>query len=133
MKITDEKLPSNKRFGIFFSAIFLAIGLYLFYISNYSYLIIFGLLFIITSLITLFFPHVLAPFNKLWMKIGYIIGRVVSPIVMGLIYFLCFTPIALIFKLIKRDYLKLKYNSENSYWIIRQKPIIDPNSFKNQF
>jgi hypothetical protein len=67
------------------------------------------------------------------MKIGYIIGRVVSPIVMGLIYFLCFTPIALIFKLIKRDYLKLKYNSENSYWIIRQKPIIDPNSFKNQF
>ena len=133
MKFTEEKLPSNTRFGSFFSGIFLFLALYFFYISNNYYLVIFGLLFAITSFTTLFFSDLLAPLNTLWMRIGYLIGGVVSPIVMGAIFFLFFTPIALIFKLIKRDYLRLKYHYENSYWIARSQSTIDPDSFKNQF
>tara|TARA_B100001250_G_C19803372_1_gene792139 strand:+ start:1819 stop:2022 length:204 start_codon:yes stop_codon:yes gene_type:complete len=67
------------------------------------------------------------------MKIGFLIGSIISPLVMGVIYFIFFTPIALAFKLINRDYLGLKYNSETSYWVKRSKKSIDPISFKNQF
>ena len=129
----DLKLPSNRRFGLFFSAIFLALLTYCLYFSQNLYTIIFSILFIFTLLITIFFPKLLTPFNKFWMKIGYLIGSVIIPIVMGAIYFIVFTPIALVFKLINRDYLGLRYNTESSYWVKRTNKSIDPMSFKNQF
>ena len=82
---------------------------------------------------TLFFPQLLLPFNKLWMKLGLLIGKIVSPVVMGLIYFLIFTPIALVFKLTKRDYLNMKQSPKNSFWQERSVKAINPESFKNQF
>ena len=129
----DLKLPSNKKFGLFFSTIFLVLIIYFLYFSLSLYSIIFSALFLITFLITLFFPQLLTPFNKLWTKIGYLIGSFISPLVMGIIYFIFFTPIALVFKLTNRDYLGLKYNAKTSYWVERTRKSIDPISFKNQF
>tara|TARA_B110000003_G_scaffold96354_1_gene98533 strand:- start:1133 stop:1537 length:405 start_codon:yes stop_codon:yes gene_type:complete len=129
----DLKLPSNRKFGLFFSAIFLVLLIYSLFFSLSTYSIIFLVLFFITLLITLFFSELLTPFNKLWMKIGYLIGGIINPLVMGAIYFIFFTPISLLFKLTNRDYLGLKYNSETSYWVKRTNKSIDPMSFKNQF
>ena len=129
----DLKLPSNRKFGLFFSAIFLVLHIYSLFFSSSTYSIISLALFFITLLITLFFSELLTPFNKLWMKIGYLIGGIINPLVMGAIYFIFFTPISLLFKLTNRDYLGLKYNSETSYWVKRTNKSIDPMSFKNQF
>ena len=129
----DLKLPSNRKFGLFFSAIFLVSLAYFLNFSQNLYTIIFSILFIITLFITIFFSDLLTPFNKLWMKIGYLIGSFISPLVMGIIYFIFFTPIALVFKLTNRDYLGLKYNAKTSYWVERTRKSIDPISFKNQF
>ena len=129
----DLKLPSNRKFGLFFSAIFLVSLAYFLNFSQNLYTIIFSILFIITLFITIFFSDLLTPFNKLWMKIGYLIGSFISPLVMGIIYFIFFTPIALVFKLTNRDYLGLKYHAKTSYWVERTRKSIDPISFKNQF
>ena len=129
----DLKLPSNRKFGLFFSAIFLASLAYCINFSQNLYIIIFSILFLITLLITIFFSDLLTPFNKLWMKIGYLIGSIINPIVMGAIYFIFFTPIAIVFKIIDRDYLGLRYNPKSSYWVKRTNQSIDPMSFKNQF
>jgi len=133
MPLPEENLPSNRKFGLFFSVIFLISALYFVYSSIRLYALIFGAFVVTTLFITLFFPQLLLPFNKLWMKLGLLIGKIVSPVVMGLIYFLIFTPIALVFKLTKRDYLNMKQSPKNSFWQERSVKAINPESFKNQF
>ena len=64
---------------------------------------------------------------------GILLGKIVSPIVLGLIFFVIFTPVSLFLKIIKRDELQLKKNNNKSYWKIREEKKFDPYSFKNQF
>tara|TARA_A100001011_G_C14118831_1_gene760332 strand:- start:3 stop:407 length:405 start_codon:yes stop_codon:yes gene_type:complete len=130
---TDIELPTNRKFGFFFSIIFFLVFIYFLNFEEDYYAIFFGLISLITLLITIFFSNLLSPFNKLWMKIGFIIGTLISPIIMGIIYFFFFTPTAFAFKIIKRDYLRLKFNNKASYWKIRDDKQIDSKSFKNQF
>ena len=59
----------------------------------------------------------LSPLNKLWMRFGLLLGRIVSPIIMGIIYFFVVTPTGLIMKIFRKDLLSLKKNDEKSYWI----------------
>ena len=72
----------------------------------------------------------LTPLNKLWIKFGELLGRVISPIVMGAIFFLIVTPIGLFMRLIQRDLLRTKFTKDNSYWIKREKNI---GPMKRQF
>ena len=72
----------------------------------------------------------LTPLNKIWFKFGIILGSVISPIIMGLTFFLVVTPTSFILKIFKKDVLNLKKNNDKSYWIT--KPKIN-NSLKNQF
>ena len=130
---TNLKLPSNKKFGVFFSIIFFVITIYCLLYKSPLSAVIFGNIFFILIFITLLSPNLLTPLNKLWMQIGHFIGTIVSPLVMGIIYFLFFAPLAIVFKIIKRDYLKLKFNTSDSYWIERVHKVVDPESFKNQF
>jgi hypothetical protein len=128
------QLPSNKKFGLLFAIIFLALALYANYKNAAS--IIIGLLLLISGFFlvsSFFYQSLLTPLNKAWFMLGLALGKVVSPIVLGIIFFGLITPIALIARLIGRDELKLKRPKKSSYW---SEPIgsnSDADSFKNQF
>lgn len=112
----DIKIGSNRSFGVVFFVVFLLIGLYPILNGNdirYWSLVI-SLIFLILGIIN---SNILTPLNKIWFKFGIFLGRIVSPLVMGIIFFAVVTPIALIMKLIGKDVLNLKKNKKKSYWI----------------
>lgn len=126
------KLPSNRKFGYFFSIIFLIASAY-FYIKEiniafYAFLILSTVFFIITF----FNADILRPLNNLWMKFGLILGMIVSPIVMGIIFFFIFTPIGILMRLFGRDELSIRLKNNSSYWNKRDNNI-HSNSFRRQF
>jgi len=127
-----NQLPSNKNFGFFFTLIFALVGMYFYYSENISW----GNLFISGSLIflliTLIKSDALLPFNKLWMRFGLVLGMLVSPIVLGIIFFCLFTPVAVLMKIFGRDELRLKFKQKHSHWITRNESI-KAVSFKHQF
>jgi len=127
-------LPSNRKFGIFFSIIFLLASAYLYFLATSVILAVLAcFLALLTLAVTIFKTESLTPFNKLWMKLGLIIGMIVSPIVLGLIYFIIFTPVAVVCKLIGRDELSLKNMNRTSHWKNRVPAGPEPESFRNQF
>ena len=123
------KVGSNKSFGIVFFVFFLVVGLYP--LINQDSLriwsIVISIIFLILGLIN---SQILTPLNILWFKFGMLLGRFVSPIVMGLVFFLVVTPTGLIMKLFNKDLLKLRKNKNSSYWI--KKPETK-SEMKNQF
>ena len=123
------KVGSNKSFGIVFFVFFLIIGLYpLINDDNIRFWsIVISIIFLILGLIN---SQILTPLNILWFKFGMLLGRFVSPIVMGLVFFLVVTPTGLIMKLFNKDLLKLRKNKNSSYWIKRPET---KSEMKNQF
>ena len=103
MKTNDIKLPSNRKFGLFFSVVFIIIGIY-FYKGKIDFKIF---LFFMTSVLffvtAIYKPEKLTQLNKLWLKIGLLLGRITSLIILGIIFFGIFTPISLFTKIFKRD------------------------------
>lgn len=84
--------------------------------------------------LALVLPRVLAPLNRLWMKLGMLIQRVVSPIILGLLFFVTITPIGLFMRMLGKDFLRLRWDPDaDSYWIPREPPGPEPESMKNQF
>tara|TARA_B100000768_G_C11222123_1_gene351031 strand:- start:800 stop:1189 length:390 start_codon:yes stop_codon:yes gene_type:complete len=129
MKKNDIKLSSNRSFGLVFFIVFLIIALYP--LTNQEDTRIWSLLvsfiFLILGLLN---SRLLLPLNKLWFKFGIFLGNLISPIVMGIIFFLVVTPTALIMRLLGKDVLNLKKNNKNSYWIDKNN---SNNKFKKQF
>ena len=123
------KVGSNKSFGIVFCVFFLIVSLYpLINGENIRLWSLFlSIIFLILGLLN---SRILTPLNILWFKFGIFLGRFVSPIVMGLVFFLVVTPTGLIMRMFKKDLLKLKKNDLNTYWINRSEPKSD---MKNQF
>ena len=125
----DKNTSSNKSFGIVFFLVFLLIGIYPLLSSNdvrfWSLLI--SLIFLILGLMN---SKILTPLNKYWFKFGIILGKIISPIVMGVIFFLVVTPIGLIMRVLKKDILNLKFNELDTYWIEKKGP---KSMMKNQF
>jgi len=121
----EVKQPSEKKFGFFFAIVFLLISLYLFYIETNLFYLTF--LISLTLLISaIFFSPILKIPNKLWNLVGSILNRIVSPIIMLIIFLVTFFPIGIIIKLFKIDIIQIKYNdSLNSYWINRKDDIQD--------
>ena len=127
------KLPSNKTFGYFFSLVFLISSVYLFFQNNKLY-IFFLSLSCAFAIISLTFPKLLSPLNLLWMKFGILLGKIINPIIFGIIFFFMITPIGLIRKLIGVDELQIKKNhNQVSFWIKRKETKIKNDSFYNQF
>ena len=133
MKKNQIKLPSNREFGFLFSIIFLIISVTLFFFNSLIPSKTFLILGLIFAAISLIFPRALQPINYLWMLFGALIGKIVSPIILGFIYFLMFTPISIITRLFGRDELSLRSKNSESSWKNREDTIIEPESFKNQF
>tara|TARA_B100001057_G_scaffold266758_1_gene266915 strand:+ start:2361 stop:2747 length:387 start_codon:yes stop_codon:yes gene_type:complete len=123
------KISSNKSFGIVFFFVFLIISLYP--IINDQDIRIWSLLVSIIFLVLGFLnSNILTPLNKIWFKFGIFLGKIVSPLVMGIIFFLVVTPIGFLMRLLKKDLLNLKFNNENTYWIKKTGP---KSKMKNQF
>ena len=125
----DIKIGSNRSFGIVFFIVFFLIAIYPLInqgeIRVWSVLI--SLLFLILGIIN---SKILTPLNKVWFKFGIFLGKIISPIIMGIIFFLVVTPIAFLMRILKKDLLNLKYNKNSSYWIEKTDP---KSTMKNQF
>ena len=115
-------MSSNRSFGILFFIVFLIIGLWPLKNNNDPNYIILVLssIFLILGIIN---SKLLTPLNKAWVKFGEILGMIIAPIIMGLVYFIILTPISLLVRLSGKDLLKLKKNKSSSYWIEREKNI----------
>ena len=125
----DIKISSNRSFGIVFFVVFLLIALYpLTYGGEIRiWSLIISLIFLTLGLLN---SKILAPLNKIWFKFGILLGKIVSPLIMGIIFFLVVTPIGFIMRLLGKDVLNLKYNKNKSYWIEKNGP---KSKMKNQF
>ena len=120
---------SNRSFGVVFFIVFLIISLYP--ILNYGEIRVWALIissiFLILGLVNSKF---LSPLNNLWFRFGIFLGKIISPIIMGIIFYLVVTPIGLLMRILGKDLLNLKYNKNNSYWIEKNDP---KSKMKNQF
>ena len=125
----NVKISSNRSFGIVFFIVFTLIAFYPLInqgeIRIWSVLV--SLFFLIFGIIN---SKILTPLNKIWFKFGIFLGKIISPIVMGLIFFLVVTPIGFLMRMLKKDLLNLKYNKNSSYWIEKNDP---KSKMKNQF
>ena len=123
------KISSNRSFGIIFFIVFILIGIWplLNYESYRSWAIITAFIFLILGLIN---SKLLTPLNILWFKFGIFLGKIVSPFVMGMIFFFVVTPIAILMRILKKDLLNLKFNSDDSYWVKKNEY---KSKMKNQF
>lgn len=129
-----KNLPSNRNFGFLFAGVFALLSAYAAY-HNADALKVYGWLAAgaAVGLVAVAAPSMLTPFNKAWMRLGDLMGKVVSPLVLGIIFFVLITPIALVTRLFGRDELRLKLTNAHSFWIDRTAPGPDGDSFKNQF
>ena len=125
----EIKIGSNRSFGLVFFLVFLIIALYP--IINNEGLRLWSLItsffFLILGLIN---SKLLTPLNKIWFKFGIFLGKIISPIIMGIIFFLVVTPTAIMMRLFGKDLLNLKFNNRKSYWIEKNEPT---SKLKNQF
>ncbi|MDC1128520.1 SxtJ family membrane protein [Candidatus Pelagibacter sp.] len=120
---------SNRSFGVVFFIVFLIISLYP--ILNYGeirlWALIISSIFLILGLVN---SKLLSPLNNLWFRFGIFLGKIISPIIMGIIFFLVVTPIGFLMRILGKDLLNLKFNKEKSYWIKKNDP---KSKMKNQF
>ena len=125
----ETKVGSNKSFGIVFFVVFLLISLYPL-LNNESirvWSLVISIIFLILGILD---SKILSPLNKIWFKFGIFLGKIISPIIMGIIFFLVVTPTGFIMRLLGKDVLNLKFSDHKSYWIEKTGP---KSKMKNQF
>ena len=122
-------MPTNRNFGIVFFIVFLLIGLFPL-IQNKEpriWSLVISIIFLILGILN---SKILTPLNKFWMKFGLFLGNLISPIVMGIIYFGVITPTGIIMRILKKDILNLKKNNKKTYWLEKDNT---NNNMRNQF
>ena len=124
-----EKKNSNKSFGILFFVVFLIISLWPLLKGNdlRIWSLIISILFLILGLLKSKF---LTPLKRIWIKFGELLGKIISPIILAIVFFIVITPIGLFMKILRKDLLNIKFTKDKSYWIKRDK---DLGPMKNQF
>ena len=129
MNSKNIKISSNRSFGVVFFIFFLIVSIFpLFKDEDIRiWAVIVAIIFLILGLLN---SSVLSPLNKIWFKFGLLLGGIVSPVIMGFVFFLVVLPTGIIMKLLRKDILSLKKNEKKTYWIKRKTP---PSSMKNQF
>lgn len=129
----DSKVASPRAFGLTFAAVFLAAGVLLSFrhshLRPWSFLA--GFIFLIVALVL---PGLLAPLNRVWSLVGSVLHRVMTPVLMGLVFVLAVTPVALLRRAFGGSGLALRFDPElDSYWISRDHAVTDAESLKRQF
>ena len=129
MKNNDIKIGSNKSFGIVFFIVFLIIALYPMLKEQDLRLwsLIISFIFLILGMIN---SSILTPLNKIWFKFGILLGNIISPIVMAIVFFGVVLPTGIVMKILRKDLIGLKKNNKNTYWIEKKSQM---TSMKNQF
>ena len=123
------KKTSEKSFGILFFIVFFLVGIWPLFNSDTPRIWSLTLSFIFLTVVFLK-QELLKPLNSAWIKLGEILGKIIAPIIMALIFFFILTPLSFIIRIFGKDPLKLKISKDNSYWIKREKNI---NSMDKQF
>ena len=124
------KISSNRSFGLVFFFVFLIISFWPLIDEGQIRIwsIAIAIVFLILALMN---SKLLTPLNKLWFKFGMVLGAIVAPIVMGIVFFLVVTPIGLVMKIMGKDLLNKKYDKKKrTYWIKRE---ISIGTMKRQF
>ena len=127
--MNDVKISSNRSFGVVFFVVFLLIALYP-VINNEeirAWSLIVSLIFLVLGLLD---SKILNPLNQIWFKFGVFLGRIISPLIMAIIFFFVVTPIGLVMRTLRKDILNLRYNTKKTYWIEKTGP---KSKMKNQF
>ena len=133
MKSLDSNIPSNRQFGFFFSVIFGIASLYFAIKATAIWSLVCGVLCLATFITTVVASNRLRPANLAWYKISILLSKVVNPVVLGIIFFVLITPVALIIRFAGRDELQLKLNRQSSL-LKHRLPIEHKRStFNNQF
>ena len=127
--MNDIKISSNRSFGLVFFVVFLLISIYPFlHGQNLRFWsLIVAIIFLALGLLN---SKILTPLNKIWFKFGLLLGSIVSPIIMSIIFFFVVTPISFVMKILGKDILNLKLNNNNTYWVEKSGP---KSKMKNQF
>jgi hypothetical protein len=124
---------SDRSFGLVFAVVFLAIAFVPWIFGGNFRIWSLGVA-ALFAVVALAAPRVLAPLNKLWLKFGLLLHRIVSPIVLGFMFFVVITPIGLLMRALGKDPLRLRFDSgASTYWIPREPPGPPPDSFTDQF
>ncbi len=134
-KTKSEKLPlpSERSFGIVMGIFFLLVGIYPLLKGEAYRLWSLGLSGVF-FLLAWVYPKILRPLNWVWFQLGLLLNKLVSPIVMGIVFYLIVTPIGLLMRLSKKDLIGLKLDKNlSSYWKMRVPPGPSKDSFENQF
>jgi hypothetical protein len=124
---------SNRSFGIVFAVVFAVIGLWPLVFGGTARLwsLLAGAAFLVAALAM---PLVLAPLNRLWLRFGLLLHRIVSPLTLGIMFYLVITPMGLVMRALGKDLLRLKFDrAASTYWIERTPPGPPPESMKDQF
>jgi hypothetical protein len=130
---SEEKSSSERSFGMVFGAVFLLLAGRSIWHGTGTWPL-YGAIALGFVLVGLFRPALLAPFNRAWTKLGLILGKIVSPIVLGGLFFLVIAPAAIMFRWMGKDLLNLRGDPEaGSYWLVRDPPGPTPESINDQF
>ena len=133
MKSLDSNIPSNRQFGFFFSVIFGIASLYFAIKATAIWSLVCGVLCLATFITTVVASNRLRPANLAWYKISILLSKVVNPVVLGIIFFVLITPVALIIRFAGRDELQLKLHRQSSLWKHRLPIEHKQSTFNNQF
>ncbi len=126
-------LPSNRAFGALFILVFALLAAWQYWLGTLALATFWLSLAVVTAGITIVRPKWLAPFNRAWMALGYLLGRIVSPLVLGIMYAVLIVPVGLVMRIVGRDVMHRRYESKSSYWLERADGLISAERFKNQF
>ena len=127
-----SNLPSNRSFGITFGLISLVVALWNFLFNNGEVQITALVISFFFFFFALIFPKLLLPLNKFWFKFGMLLNFIMTPLIMGIIFFFVLTPIALLLRLFNKRPMNLRKSNAKSYWILRKDENLSEN-MKLQF
>jgi hypothetical protein len=131
----QPKLPSDRAIGVLFATVSAGAAFWQWYVAGWGLWsqVWIGLCFVVL-LVTIVWPRMLTPVNRAWMRLGDLLHRIVSPVVLGVMYAVLIVPVGLFMRLFGRDALRLKSSPESpSYWLAREESAFSPERFKNQF
>lgn len=126
-------LPTERRFGGLFAGVFAALALFGLFKGTAIWPWVHGSVALAFVVLAVWLPRSLAPLNRAWFRLGLLMGSVVSPVVLGLLFFGLITPVGCIGRWLGRDELRLRRSDRHTHWVDRSPAGPDPNTYKNQF
>jgi hypothetical protein len=128
------KTSSNKSFGLVFAGVFALLAVSSFFFSHHERWPIWLGLSIAFAIVAYVAPQILGPLNRWWTKLGLLLHTIVSPVILGFIFYCCIVPIGFLMRQSGNDPLRRRFEPEaKSYWLVREPPGPPPQSFKRQY